>query len=36
MTIFETIQLQINDFLGSLIHLGSSGSSQLGLALGLF
>lgn len=36
MNIIETIQLQINEVLGQLIHTGSSASSNLALSLGLF
>lgn len=32
----ENIQLAINEILGSLIHMGSSASSQMSLAIGLF
>ena len=36
MSLIETIQLQINEVLGQLIHAGSSMSSQIALRLGLF
>ncbi|WKD56750.1 hypothetical protein CAPI_00860 [Corynebacterium capitovis DSM 44611] len=36
MNPIEYIQLQINNALGPLIHLGSSGLSKLSLALHLF
>lgn len=36
VTIFEIIQLQINEVLGQLLHLGSSTSSTIALGLGLF
>lgn len=34
MTIFEIIQVQINEFLGQFVHMGSSGISQIALLLG--
>ena len=36
MNIIEALQLQINEFLGQLIHFGSSACSNLSLSLGLF
>ena len=36
MSIFEQIQLSINEVLGGLLHLGSSTSSQIALNLGFF
>lgn len=36
MSIFEQIQLQINEVLGAAIHAGSSTSSQIALTLGFF
>lgn len=35
MQIFEALILAINNILGPALHAGSSGSSQLSLALGL-
>lgn len=32
----ENVQLQINEVLGQLIHLGSSTSSQIAFGIGLF
>jgi|GEM_PF-4167034 hypothetical protein len=36
LTLPEQIVVQINEILGAAIHAGSSGSSQLGGAIGLF
>lgn len=32
----ENAQLQINEFLGQLLHFGSSASSQIAFSLGMF
>ena len=34
--IIENAQLQINELLGQLLHVGSSASSQIAFGLGLF
>lgn len=36
MNPLESLQLQLNEVLGQLIHAGSSTSSQIALGLGLF
>lgn len=36
MNPLENVQVQINEFLGQLIHFGSSASSQMAFGLGLF
>lgn len=36
MNVFDTILVQINEFLGGLAHAGSSTSSTIALALGMF
>lgn len=36
MSFIETVVVKINEFLGMLLHMGSSASSELGGSLGLF